>query len=69
MREMTKLQEYFIELLNALGIEKDMIVGIMLLLTTEDQIIELTDFLDRNREATRDEIIEEAIRISERDEA
>jgi hypothetical protein len=69
MREMTKLQEYFIELLNAFGIEKDMIVGIMLLLTTEDQIIELTDFLDRNREATRDEIIEEAIRISERDEA
>lgn len=66
---MTKLQEYFIELLNAFGIEKDMIVGIMLLLTTEDQIIELTDFLDRNREATRDEIIEEAIRISERDEA
>ena len=69
MREMTKLQEYFIELLNAFGIEKDMIVGIMLLLTTEDQIIELTDFLDRNREAIRDEIIEEAIRISERDEA
>ena len=66
---MTKLQEYFIELLNAFGIEKDMIVGIMLLLTTEDQIIELTDFLDRNREATREEIIEEAIRISERDEA
>ena len=66
---MTKLQEYFIELLNAFGIEKDMIVGIMLLLTTENQIIELTDFLDRNREATRDEIIEEAIRISERDEA
>ena len=66
---MTKLQEYFIGLLNAFGIEKDMIVGIMLLLTTEDQIIELTDFLDRNREATRDEIIEEAIRISERDEA
>lgn len=66
---MTKLQEYFIELLNAFGIEKDMIVGIMLLLTTEDHIIELTDFLDRNREATRDEIIEEAIRISERDEA
>ena len=66
---MTKLQEYFIELLNAFGIEKDMIVGIMLLLTTEDQIIELTDFLDRNREATRDEIIEKAIRISERDEA
>ena len=66
---MTKLQEYFIELLNAFGIEKDMIVGIMLLLTTEDQIIELTDFLDQNREATRDEIIEEAIRISERDEA
>ena len=66
---MTKLQEYFIELLNAFGIEKDMIVGIMLLLTTEDQIIELTDFLDRNREAIRDEIIEEAIRISERDEA
>lgn len=66
---MTKLQEYFIELLNAFGIEKDMIVGIMLLLTTEDQIIELTDFPDRNREATRDEIIEEAIRISERDEA
>jgi hypothetical protein len=38
------------------------------MMNTDDQIMELTAFMDRNRQATENEIIEEAVRISEMEE-
>ena len=68
MQELTKMQELLIELLQAFGVRKDIIVAVLLMVNTDDQIMELTEFMDRNRQATEDEIIEEAVRISEMEE-
>ena len=68
MQELTKMQELLIELLQAFGVRKDIIVAVLLMVNTDNQIMELTEFMDRNRQATEDEIIEEAVRISEMEE-
>ena len=65
MEELTKMQKLLIELLQAFGVEKDMIVAVLLMVNTDEQIAELNEFLDRNRKATQDEIMEEALRINE----
>lgn len=68
MQELTKMQELLIELLQAFGVRKDIIMAVLLMVNTDNQIMELTEFMDRNRQATEDEIIEEAVRISEMEE-
>lgn len=63
--ELSKAQEMLIGCLKALGVSLDGVKVIMLLIPEDWKIAEMADFLLNNREATENEIIEEAIRISE----
>lgn len=64
----SRAQEICLECLMTLGVSTDGIMVIMLLIPEDWQIAEMADYLLKNKGATEDEIIEEAIRISEMEE-
>ena len=65
----SQAQAAFLECLMALGMSKDGIMVIMLLIPEDWQIAEMADFLLKNKDAKETEIIEEAIRLSEMEES
>ena len=64
MKKLTPLQEDLIQLLKMLGVEREAVVGIMLMLKTEETQLKLLDFIDKNREADQSDILGEVIRIT-----
>jgi hypothetical protein len=61
-------QKILIEGLQFLGINADIIKGVVLLLPEKWQIAEMASYLLNNKNANESDILEEAIRISEMEE-
>jgi hypothetical protein len=68
MMNLTEEQEILIEGLQFLGINADIIKGVVLLLPEKWQIAEMASYLLNNKNANESDILEEAIRISEMEE-
>ena len=69
MMNLTEEQEILIEGLQFLGINADIIKGVVLLLPEKWQIAEMASYLLNNKNANESDILEEAIRISEMEES
>ena len=69
MMNLTEEQEILIEGLQFLGINADIIKGVVLLLPEKWQIAEMASYLLNNKNAHESDILEEAIRISEMEES
>ena len=69
MMNLPEEQEILIEGLQFLGINADIIKGVVLLLPEKWQIAEMASYLLNNKNANESDILEEAIRISEMEES
>lgn len=63
-QELNESQKILIQCLCALNCQEETITAIILLLSTEEQISEMADFLLNNRLATESDILKNAIEIA-----
>ena len=64
MTQLTKMQTALIGVLKYMNVEEDAIVGIMLMLKEENQIIEMGYWIANNRQASQSQILEKAVELS-----
>ena len=60
---LTQTQELLIDGLRAFGVEKDLIIGIMIMLTEEDQQEQLMEWMADHEKAKPEEILQRATEI------
>ena len=64
--QLNNSQAQLVECLKFLKVSQENIVGIMLLVKTDEQISEMADFLMTNPKATSSEILSKAVGISDK---
>ena len=64
MKMLTPLEESLLEIMQTLKVDWETIVGIMLMIPKDDQIADMAEFLSGNPNATEEEIVEVALKIS-----
>ena len=64
MKMLTQTQELLLDGLRAFGVEKDLIIGIMIMLTEEEQQEQLMEWMADHEEAMPETILQKATDIA-----